>query len=242
MWGQLRPLKFSSTTCEYCSWRGPGSPWIVSRKNVAVTCAATAFGPLAAPVRKAVFAVPPPGSGASRVDTCSLVVASICWPAIAERRTLLGVIDHCLGDAGQPGAGGPEVAGRGQGLLREVDPGGRLADREGLDADVREGGGRSRRAGGALSQNRRAVREGCQTGHGGALSGVAGRRDCRPQARLDVQPRAPARIGDPLQVGHAEHVHVVLQQPAVGYRPADDVEFELLARHVELEETILPRR
>jgi hypothetical protein len=33
-----------------------------------------------------------------------------------------------------------------------------------------------------------------------------------------------------------------LQQAAVGYRPADGVEFELLTGHVELEEAVLPGR
>src|SRR3974390_2212102 len=68
-WGQFRPLKFSSTVWEYCSWLGADSPWIVSSQNVAVTLTASAFGP-----RKAVFAVPPPGTGVASVATCSVIV------------------------------------------------------------------------------------------------------------------------------------------------------------------------
>jgi hypothetical protein len=43
MCGQLMPLKFSSTSWEYCSRRGSVSAWSVSSQNVAVTCAAFAF-------------------------------------------------------------------------------------------------------------------------------------------------------------------------------------------------------
>ena len=39
--------------------------------------------PLSGALRKAVFAVPPPCTGRSVVDTCSLVVSWMCWPAMA---------------------------------------------------------------------------------------------------------------------------------------------------------------
>src|SRR5580704_364214 len=92
MCGQLRVLKFSNTVCAYCNWVGAVWPWSVSSQNVAFTLTATAFGPWAPPFRKAVFAVPPPGTGASPVVTCSVVVAVMCWPAIAACRTLLGLL------------------------------------------------------------------------------------------------------------------------------------------------------
>jgi hypothetical protein len=61
-------------------------------------------------------------------------------------------------------------------------------------------------------------------------------------SRATVQPRVQVGVGDLLQVGQAEHVDVGLQQAAVGDRPADRGELELLAGHVELEESILPGR
>jgi hypothetical protein len=57
-----------------------------------------------------------------------------------------------------------------------------------------------------------------------------------------VQPGVQVRVGDLLQVGQAEHVHIGLQQAAVGYRPADRAEFDLVRGQVELEKTILTRR
>ena len=91
MCGQLRPLKFSSTVCAYCSWVGADCPWRVSSQNVAFTLAAFAFGPSAVPLRKAVFAVPPPGTGVLVLVTCNVVVVVMCWPAIAACRMLLGL-------------------------------------------------------------------------------------------------------------------------------------------------------
>jgi hypothetical protein len=75
--GQLRVLKLSSTIWEYCSCVGSDWPCRVSSQKVAVAEAATAFGPCDPPCRNAVFAVPPPGTEPSPVDTCKIVVEAI---------------------------------------------------------------------------------------------------------------------------------------------------------------------
>jgi branched-chain amino acid transport system ATP-binding protein len=90
--GQLMPLKFSRTVWVYCNCVGADCPCRVSSQKVHAAETAVAFGPSAPPFRKAVFAVPPPGVGRSMVVTCSVVVAVMCWPAIAVVRTLLGLL------------------------------------------------------------------------------------------------------------------------------------------------------
>src|SRR5947207_2170909 len=80
----------------------------------------------------------------------------------------------------------PERRGCAQCLLSEVDRLGRVAEREGCDADIRGGGGAVRGVGGALEQDRGAVRDGCQARHRAGLLGIAGLRDRDPQARLKV--------------------------------------------------------
>src|SRR5215467_12124570 len=91
MCGQLIPLKFSSTACEYCSRLGTLSPASVCSQNVAVTCAASAFGPSLVPTRKAMFAAPPPAlMSPGVVDTCSLVL--VVTFAVLPVSTLLGLL------------------------------------------------------------------------------------------------------------------------------------------------------
>jgi hypothetical protein len=106
---------------------------------MAVTLAATAFGPCEPPFRKAVFAVPPSGDrivggGDVQRDRGSDVLAR-------DRRVQdrVGVVDHGLGHAGQPATGGPESALLAQRLFREVDGLVGLVDRERLDADIGDG-------------------------------------------------------------------------------------------------------
>ena len=82
--GQLRPLKLSKTSCEYCSCRKFGLPFTVSIQKVADTSTDTAFGPPALPARNAVLLVPPPVTGdAGFVSTCRVAVERMVCPAIA---------------------------------------------------------------------------------------------------------------------------------------------------------------
>lgn len=69
----------------------------VSIQNVALICTALALGPvcgpLAPPCRNAMFAVPPPSSGAwGVVDTVKTIVLVMTWPLIALRSTVFGSV------------------------------------------------------------------------------------------------------------------------------------------------------
>ena len=187
MCGQLRPLKFSSTVWAYCSWVArrlalerlqPERGVYAHRDRVRTLGAALQEGGIR-------------GSAAgNRGVARGHVQRDRGGDVLARDRRLqdaVGVIDHGLRDPGQPGAGGPEAGVRGQGLLGEVESGGRLADGERLDAGVRDVRGCGRGASGALGHDRRSVRDGGQSGHGGGHVGVAGLRHRHPQARLDVQ-------------------------------------------------------
>lgn len=79
--GQLSPLKLSSTVWVYCncSLVVPFGSFTVSIQKMASICAAWAFGPPAAPCRKAMLAAPPPELGGfSAVEEIrSVVVATM---------------------------------------------------------------------------------------------------------------------------------------------------------------------
>ena len=94
-WGQLSPLKFSKTVCVYWSWCSvePSAFLIVSIQKMASTCTACAFGPPAAPCRKAMFVVPPPEEGGMRavVEIFRVSVETIFFPAIPCASTTFGL-------------------------------------------------------------------------------------------------------------------------------------------------------
>ena len=91
----------------------------------------------------------------------------------------------------------------------------------------------------ALGQDDRAVRDRRHADHRRRFAGVGRLGHRGPDARLDVEARAGARLADLLHVGQAEHVDVRHRQPAVGDRPVDPREHQRLVGLVQLEEAVL---
>src|SRR5579863_596555 len=97
--GQLRPLKFKRTRCEYWSWDPalPCASMKSSIQNTASICAVCAFGLPPTPERNAIFDVPPPDVGGFRsvVEIVSRVMDLIVLLAIPAARTTLGLSTIC---------------------------------------------------------------------------------------------------------------------------------------------------
>ncbi len=247
--GQRRPLKSSWTSWVYCSCRKSGWPgrrppsrsrrWRRPRRHW--HCRRT----VPSRPRNAVLAVPPPLIGVCLVEISMNVRLLIVWPWSACCRTLLGFLTIAWvtpGEAWRKGVGVARLSSVNvwSTWLKSPLAGGGVPIPKGRMLLSGMCGGppldELRRA---LGEDRRAVRDGGHPHHRRGLLRVAGRRDVGPDPRLEMEAVPRALLGDLLHVGDPEHLDVVHQQAAVGDRPVDRREGDLVVGEVELEEAIL---